>query len=235
MLSPRRRFLHLYQYPLQRHRGGRSSGVKNAVLKLKMRLTTVHIRVISNIHSISCCGVGWFNGPPSWAEMERVLDGKPRHAGALRRGRARRRRALVAQARGVSAAGRRPDGPLVRRVCRAACAFGVQLPRRGQHAGGAGRRGRPAGSARPRADRPQRPVRGGAVRRSGRGTRRAHRVRRRTVAGVRTPAPSSRIRPARICWCWPAARKATGGCRGSWPRRIWPAARRASCATTSTR
>src|SRR5208283_5450695 len=27
-------------------------------------------------------GVGWFNGPPSWAEMERVLDGKPRHAGA---------------------------------------------------------------------------------------------------------------------------------------------------------
>jgi error-prone DNA polymerase len=25
--------------------------------------------------------VGWFNGPPSWAEMERVLDGKPRHAG----------------------------------------------------------------------------------------------------------------------------------------------------------
>lgn len=27
-------------------------------------------------------GVGWGNGPPSWAEMERVLDGKPRHAGA---------------------------------------------------------------------------------------------------------------------------------------------------------
>ena len=26
--------------------------------------------------------VGWFNGPLSWAEMERVLDGKPRHAGA---------------------------------------------------------------------------------------------------------------------------------------------------------
>ncbi len=26
--------------------------------------------------------MGWFNGPPSWAEMERVLDGKPRHAGA---------------------------------------------------------------------------------------------------------------------------------------------------------
>ncbi|BCZ20694.1 error-prone DNA polymerase [Mycobacterium senriense] len=25
--------------------------------------------------------VGWFNGPPSWAEMERVLDSKPRHAG----------------------------------------------------------------------------------------------------------------------------------------------------------
>lgn len=25
--------------------------------------------------------MNWFNGPPSWAEMERVLDGKPRHAG----------------------------------------------------------------------------------------------------------------------------------------------------------
>ena len=26
--------------------------------------------------------MGWHNGPPSWAEMKRVLDGKPRHAGA---------------------------------------------------------------------------------------------------------------------------------------------------------
>ncbi|WP_156297150.1 error-prone DNA polymerase [Mycobacterium paragordonae] len=25
--------------------------------------------------------MGWYHGPPSWAEMERVLDGKPRHAG----------------------------------------------------------------------------------------------------------------------------------------------------------
>ncbi|MBW0016281.1 MAG: error-prone DNA polymerase [Mycobacterium sp.] len=25
--------------------------------------------------------MGWHNGPPSWAEMERVLDSKPRHAG----------------------------------------------------------------------------------------------------------------------------------------------------------
>ncbi|EUA36654.1 PHP domain protein [Mycobacterium avium subsp. avium 2285 (R)] len=29
--------------------------------------------------------------------------------------------------------------------------------------------------------------------------------------------------------------RGTGGCRGSWPRRIWPAARRASPATISTR
>jgi error-prone DNA polymerase len=28
--------------------------------------------------------MGWFNGPPSWAEMERVLDSKPRHAGLPR-------------------------------------------------------------------------------------------------------------------------------------------------------
>lgn len=27
-------------------------------------------------------GVGWHNGPPSWAEMQRVLEGKPRVAGA---------------------------------------------------------------------------------------------------------------------------------------------------------
>lgn len=26
-------------------------------------------------------GMGWGSGPPSWAEMERVLDGKPRHTG----------------------------------------------------------------------------------------------------------------------------------------------------------
>ncbi|RAU93384.1 PHP domain-containing protein, partial [Mycolicibacter senuensis] len=26
--------------------------------------------------------MGWGNGPPSWAEMERVLDGKPRHTRA---------------------------------------------------------------------------------------------------------------------------------------------------------
>ena len=25
--------------------------------------------------------MGWFTGPPSWGEMERVLTGKPRHAG----------------------------------------------------------------------------------------------------------------------------------------------------------
>src|SRR4029453_18148666 len=25
--------------------------------------------------------VSWFTGPPSWTEMERVLNGKPRHAG----------------------------------------------------------------------------------------------------------------------------------------------------------
>ncbi|MGB3892870.1 MAG: hypothetical protein WA942_01285, partial [Mycolicibacter sinensis] len=26
--------------------------------------------------------MGWGSGPPSWAEMERVLDGKPRHTGS---------------------------------------------------------------------------------------------------------------------------------------------------------
>ena len=53
--------------------------------------------------------------------------------------------------------------------------------------------------------------------------------------GHRSLVPSSRIHPAPICWCWPAVRKGTDGCPGNWPPRIWPAARRASCATTSTR
>ncbi len=51
-------------------------------------------------------------------------------------------------------------------------------------------------------------------------------------ATARTERPDP---PARTCWCWPAARKATGGCRGNWRRRIWPAAKRVSRATTSTR
>ena len=60
-------------------------------------------------------------------------------------------------------------------------------------------------------------------------------VRRRAVAGQSGPEPRSPIRPGRTCWCWPADRKGIGGCPGSWRRRIWPAARRASRATTSTR
>ena len=46
--------------------------------------------------------MGWNNGPPSWGEMERVLNGKPRRLGHAARRAARRRRGqpgLVAQAR----------------------------------------------------------------------------------------------------------------------------------------
>ncbi len=49
------------------------------------------------------------------------------------------------------------------------------------------------------------------------------------------PGPTIPIRRARTCWCWLAGRKGIGGCRGSWPRRIWPVARKASCASTSMR
>jgi len=65
---------------------------------------------------------------------------------------------------------------------------------------------RTAGSACPRADRPQRPVRGRCD--SPKPPRKLDVrtvIRRRAVAGDRRPAPSGRIRPARTCWCWPAA------------------------------
>ena len=54
-------------------------------------------------------GVGWHNGPPSWGEMERVLTSKPRRAGCppARADRRRRRQSgLVAQARSLRAARR---------------------------------------------------------------------------------------------------------------------------------
>ncbi|EUA52818.1 error-prone DNA polymerase domain protein [Mycobacterium xenopi 3993] len=50
--------------------------------------------------------------------------------------------------------------------------------------------------------------------------------------GARTDEPDP---PGHTCWCWPAVQKDIGGCRGSWPRRIWPAAKKASRALTSTR
>src|ERR1700742_390401 len=43
-----------------------------------MRLT--HPELIEHIFDRLAC-VGWFNRPPNWAEMERVLNSKPRHAG----------------------------------------------------------------------------------------------------------------------------------------------------------
>ncbi len=90
-------------------------------------------------------------------------------------------------------------------------------------------------SARHRADRSRRALRRGPVRRGGQGTRRADGVRRRTVAGQRGAHRGCPTRRGRTCWCWPAGPRATDGCRASWPRRTWPAGRRASPATTTTR
>ena len=131
--------------------------------------------------------MGWHNGPPSWTEMERVLTGKPRRAGratlAEPNRRRRRQPGLVTQAGSYQPPRRRPAGALVGPVCRAARAFGVQLSRRRQHAGGTRRGSRPARPARHRADRPRRALRGGAIRRGGQGTRHADGVRCRIVAG----------------------------------------------------
>ncbi len=93
--------------------------------------------------------------------------------------------------------------------------FGVQLPRRREYAGRAGRGGGPAQPAGARTDRSRRSLRGGAVRRGGQELDVA------TVFGAElslgnVPAPRIPTRPARICWCWPAVRKGIDGC----PREI---------------
>ena len=63
----------------------------------------------------------------------------------------------------------------------------------------------------------------------------AHGVRRGAVAWRQRPHRGPRSARAAPAGAWPAGRKATGGCRVSWPSRTWPAAKRASRATTSTR
>ena len=205
-------------------------------------LTVAAIDIHRPGHSNACSMIaGWVGttGRRPGREMQRVLTSKPRRAGSplpeptgdggdspawsRKRG---------SYERPDERPGARLSSVPVRRTARP---LGVQLPRRGQHAGGARRGGRPAGPAGHRADRPRRVVRGGAIRRGGQGTGRAHGVRRRTVAGQRAPHRGCPIRPDRTCWCWPAGRRATDGCRGSSPRRTWPAGRRASRATTSTR
>src|ERR1700677_3356846 len=45
-----------------------------------MRLTTSREQIEHTFDRLS--GMGWGNGPSSWAEMERVLSSKPRHAGS---------------------------------------------------------------------------------------------------------------------------------------------------------
>ena len=50
--------------------------------------------------------------------------------------------------------------------------------------------------------------------------------------GDRTEEPDPR---GRTCWCSPVVPRGIDGCRASWRRRISPAAKKASCATTTTR
>jgi len=155
-------------------------------------------------------GVGFSNGPPSWAEMERVLDGKPRRSGPLFAGGppddvpwSRKRETY------------QPPGD--NRTVRSSIAY-AEL-----HA-------HSAYSFLDGASAPEELV------------EEAARLDLRVIAltdhnGLygAAPGPTSRIRWARICWCWPAVRKAIGDCRGSWPRRIWSVAKKASRVSTSMR
>ncbi len=51
----------------------------SSVVKLFARPSSGEWRIEQTFDTLD--DMGWHNGPPSWAEMERVLDGKPRHAG----------------------------------------------------------------------------------------------------------------------------------------------------------
>ncbi len=153
-----------------------------------------------------------------------------RRADRRRRGQSR----LVAKARVLSSRGRRPSR-VVGALCGTAHAFGVQLPRRRQHAGGTRRGGCPSRPACHRADRSRRTLRSGAFRRGRQGTGRCRRCSAPSCRWAGETGPRTPIRRGRICWCWPAVRRDTDGCHASSRKRIWRVARRASCATTTTR
>ncbi len=105
------------------------------------------------------------------------------------RGGQRRRQPGVVAAAGRLRATRPPRAAHQRHpLRRAALPLELQLPRRGQPPRGVGGRGRPPGPRGPGPHRPRRVLRRGPLRRGRPGGGRAHRVRRRAVAGPDPPA-----------------------------------------------
>ena len=131
---------------------------------------------------------------------------------------------LEPQAAAVRGARRAAPGRGRGPVRGAALSHQLQLPRRGEPPGGAGRGGGPAGADRARRHRPRRVLRGGAVRRGGPQAGAADDLRRRAVAGP-DRAAERRTRPAGAA---PAgARARPGGVRPAGPDDLpGPAARR---------
>src|SRR5690606_12653406 len=137
------------------------------------------VETISNVCSTLGCGLEQPGCPVAGAGGGAV---GPHARCAEPRGPARRRRrpGVVAQAGALRApAGRGARG--ARAVRRAALPLQLQLPRRREPPGGAGRAGGAAGPFRDRAHRPRRHVRGGPVRRGRRRAGRPHRLRRRAL------------------------------------------------------
>ena len=180
--------------------------------------------------------MGWHTGPPSWTEMERVLNGKPRRAG-------------MAHRQQIGDGGDSPAWSRKRGRYQA-----ERLDRPGSSVPYAELHTHSAYSFLDGASTPEELVEEAArldlraialTDHDGlygvvRFAEAAKELDMATVFGAELSlgggaAPRIPIRPGRICWCWPAGRKGTGGCRVSSPRRIWPAGRRANRATTSTR
>ena len=136
--------------------------------------------------------VGFNNPAMPWKELERRLS-NGRAAGSPGLERRRRQPGLDPQAPALRAR-RRPAGPGVGALRRAALPLQLLLPRRRLPPRGAGRGGGPPGPGGPGPHRPRRVLRRRPLRRGGPGRRPAHRVRRRAharrqQAAARTACP----------------------------------------------
>ncbi len=133
-------------------------------------------------------------------------ESRRRRRRLARTGRRRRRQpGLVAQARELRAT--RPDRAGADRFRMPNCTPTRRTAsRRGQHARRSWSRRQPGCDLRGhRADRPRRPLRGGAVRRGRQELDVGHDIRRGAVTRGTSPAPRSQTRPARTYWSWRAA------------------------------
>ena len=168
--------------------------------------------------------MGWNNPPVPWSELERrprpgsrqEPDGAwrtiVRDPIAIDHGDGGDTPAWTRKRPRYEAPELRPPRPSTVDVRRAALPLQLQLPRRGEPPGGAGRGGGPARADRAGRHRPRRLLRGGALLRGGPGAGAAHRLRRGAVPRPARPA-ERRARPGRARTCSLLARGPEGYAR----------------------